>query len=985
MRIEPRGLRSKLLLSTLVFLVVLAVALTLLVTHGFRQTQQNAKLQSVIGLQNQGSESLRALIVREAQLTTFYLEKPEQASRIAARYLSTSKSVSGAAADLAALRVHSDGHTHDPRPQRVSDIFIPNFKSADDPAVREAVLVSKPLDNLAPTLLEETSQAIAVYYVSTSDVSRYYPMNTLEGKAPPDTKLTEYPFFINTGPQLNPRRATIWSPLYLDAAGFGLMITTCSPVYLNDQFNGTVCLDVTLQHLIDHLNEVRLTPNSFAFLSDAEGLLIAGPPHAITNLTGHDSIPLPTDSTKTIGLSIADPVVLAAIQAGNNDVRVIEINGQESFLITATVGNLGWRLGLVAPVAEVTAESNTVVAAIQQGTAATLNSTIIAMTGFFILALVGAALFSVKITRPIDKLVVGTQRVARGEFDQPLEITTNDELGALANSFNQMIDELRIQRTTSEQARVAAEQANRAKSEFLANMSHELRTPLTAIIGYSDLMCHQIRRDGQIREEDVDSIRRAGKHLLALINDILDLSKIEAGKMELSPHLFAVLPMADSVVSTVQPLLDQNENSLVVRYEETNAILFADETKVRQILYNLLSNAAKFTSRGTITLKVRREQNHEGDWMCFHVSDTGIGMTPEHMERLFQDFSQADASTTRKYGGTGLGLALSQRLCKLMGGEITVTSEYGVGSTFTLRLPIEKRAADLIGHASRDPLLDLQLSLNVTETENTGWMGSLVLVIDDDPAVCDVLSRSLSAEGFLVETASGGAEGLRKAKEIQPDFIILDVLMPDIDGWSVLSSLKSNPELANIPVVMLTIVDDKDRGFMLGATDYLLKPIDRTRLIQLLKRYQPVATNGVMTRPSSVLVASHDTEMLTKLRGMLTDSGWMLVEGEAGPGIVEQASTLQPGLVLIDLMLPEPGGVALVDALQACEACANVPVIVVSAQEITPAIQAHLHASMVQILSKDASTLEQLLSQVQRAITEQLSQPATSLVEANHD
>jgi CheY-like chemotaxis protein len=258
------------------------------------------------------------------------------------------------------------------------------------------------------------------------------------------------------------------------------------------------------------------------------------------------------------------------------------------------------------------------------------------------------------------------------------------------------------------------------------------------------------------------------------------------------------------------------------------------------VLLNLLSNAAKFTEHGTITVKISRETLDEQAWVCFKVADTGIGMTAEQVNKLFQTFTQADASTTRKYGGTGLGLALSQRLCLLMGGEIAATSESGIGSTFTIRLPAivggEEAESAMRAVIAEDEQLLAPLSADAID-----WVGSLVLVIDDDPALCDLMKRFLGQEGFLVETATSGEQGLRAAQEIRPDLIILDVLMPGLDGWAVLEALKSAPYLADIPVIMLTIVEDKDRALALGATDYLIKPIDRRRLVELLRQYRTAA------------------------------------------------------------------------------------------------------------------------------------------------
>jgi len=380
-------------------------------------------------------------------------------------------------------------------------------------------------------------------------------------------------------------------------------------------------------------------------------------------------------------------------------------------------------------------------------------------------------------------------------------------------------------------AKVAAEDANRTKSMFLANMSHELRTPLNAILGYSEMLVEEAEDLGDTSfVPDLKKIHAAGKHLLGLINDVLDISKIEAGKMDLFIEAFEVRSLVDDVISTVSPLVERNANTLVVRCDESAGGMQADVTKVRQGLFNLLSNSCKFTNEGQITLTVTRRRADGIDFVDFAVSDTGIGMTPEQLGRLFQAFSQADASTTRKYGGTGLGLAITRRFCQLMGGDVTVHSEVGKGTTFTMHVPAVVRTK------AEEEAPEEMASGESAELPATD--GPRVLVIDDDPTVHDLLHRFLRKEGFHVVSASGGEEGLRLAREVPPEAIVLDIQMPGMDGWSVLRSLKAEEALRDVPVVVVTMMDQKALGLALGASDYLMKPVERERIAEVLRKYR---------------------------------------------------------------------------------------------------------------------------------------------------
>jgi signal transduction histidine kinase/CheY-like chemotaxis protein/HAMP domain-containing protein len=515
--------------------------------------------------------------------------------------------------------------------------------------------------------------------------------------------------------------------------------------------------------------------------------------------------------------------------------------------------------------------------------------------------------------------------------------------------------------TSAQEAREAAEAASRAKSTFLANMSHELRTPLNAVIGYSEMLAEDFEDDLEEFIPDLQRIRAAGKQLQSLIDDVLDLSKIEAGKMEIYLESFDIPPLIEDVVSTVQPLVEDNHNTLEVQCAENLGAMVADLTKVRQALLNLLSNAAKFTEAGRITLAATREAVNGTDWIKFEVSDSGIGMSPQQVSKLFQAFSQADASTTRRYGGTGLGLVITKHFCGMMGGEIIVESELGVGSTFTIWLPA------LVQERRVEPPLIADSGLEHLRPE-----GSTILVIDDEPTVCHLLSRFLSKEGFRVETATSGEEGLQLARELQPDAITLDVLMPGMDGWTVLAMLKSDPDLASVPVIMLTIVDDKRKGYALGASEYVTKPIDRERLVAILRKYRRIR------HPFSVLVVEDESAAREMLRRAIEKEGWAVVEAENGQMALERLAEARPGLILLDLMMPEMDGFQFMAELRKHEVWRSIPVVVVTARDLTIEDHLRLNGYVEKILQKQAFSQDALLAEVRALAAGAVRQRATN-------
>jgi signal transduction histidine kinase/CheY-like chemotaxis protein/ligand-binding sensor domain-containing protein len=517
-----------------------------------------------------------------------------------------------------------------------------------------------------------------------------------------------------------------------------------------------------------------------------------------------------------------------------------------------------------------------------------------------------------------------------------------------------------------EEAREAADEASKTKSQFLANMSHELRTPMNAIIGYSEMLQEEAADlDQKSLIPDLQKIHGAGKHLLGLINDILDLSKVEAGKMTLYLEVFDVAKLVQEVAATVQPLVTKNGNSLKVDCPADIGAMRADMTKVRQALFNLLSNASKFTEQGTITLRVRIDEpaRTSGRFMThstfviFEVIDTGIGMTAEQMGRLFEAFTQADASTTRKFGGTGLGLAISRKFCRLMGGEITVASQPGRGSTFTVTLPQEVSETP---QPTETQLIQKPIGASFRST------GPVVLVIDDDATVRDLMQRSLSRDGYRVEVAADGPTGLEMARRLQPAVITLDVMMPSMDGWAVLTALKADAATADIPVVMLTIVDDKNMGFALGAADYFTKPIDWQRLALVLHKYRKPTAN------QTVLVVEDDERTRDMLRRTLQKEGWQIREAANGRLGLEQLTLGVPGLILLDLMMPEMDGFGFMQELRKRPDCLHVPVIVITAKDLTGDDRRRLSGDVARILGKDAADREKLIAEVRTILTHQM-------------
>ena len=576
-------------------------------------------------------------------------------------------------------------------------------------------------------------------------------------------------------------------------------------------------------------------------------------------------------------------------------------------------------------------------------------SIIIAVT--ILLSLIIALFISKIITKPIELLTDVTKQVSAGNRHIRIHESERDEIGILENGFNAMLDSIDLYEENLQKTKHEAQAANLAKSRFLANMSHELRTPLNAIIGYGEMLQEEIADIGEIElSQDIEKIHLAGKHLLANINDILDISKIESGKMELYTETFYLSNMVKDIVSTIQPLLDRNKDVLEIYYGDDLGEMHTDLTKIRQVLLKLLSNASKFSNQqSTIYLEVIREID---EWIVFKIKDCGIGMNAEQKENLFKIFTQADSSSTRKYDGSGLGLAITNHFVRMMGGLISVESELDKGSTFTIRLP------------AKITLVQSNLDEN-SSAEDMAVLGDggTILVIDDELEVRKVLHNYLTKQGYQVEIAESGEEGLQLAKKTLPDVIILDVMMPKMDGWEVLSYLKADQQLAAIPVIILSMMEDKSVAYSLGASDYLIKPITREQLSVVLQKYH------FSLNESAPLVMVIDDDQVNRdmMERIIRKADFRVCKIEDGWLALEYIQKKQkPAVILLDLQMPEMDGFEFVARLQQYTA-ESIPIIVFTAKDITIDDRARLE-NVTTILQKGSYSNEVLIKEIKKVI-----------------
>jgi PAS domain S-box-containing protein len=497
------------------------------------------------------------------------------------------------------------------------------------------------------------------------------------------------------------------------------------------------------------------------------------------------------------------------------------------------------------------------------------------------------------------------------------------------------------------QAKERAEQASRTKSSFLANMSHELRTPLNAIIGFTRLVMRRAKDALPPKQyENLEKILASSEHLLSLINTVLDLSKIEAGRMEVKAEQFLPEPLVDLCLRTIEPLVRADRVRLIKHLEGPLPALFTDQEKLKQILVNLLSNAAKFTEAGSITLRGRIL----GSRIELAVSDTGIGIPKSALGLIFEEFRQVDGGATRAHGGTGLGLSISYRLAEMLGGKITVESEEGKGSTFMLEIPQRCPIAPELKPTPR------AASAPAAPLPRPGE--KFVLAIDDDPNVICLLQENLGDAGYRVIGAGSGEEGLAKARELQPLAITLDVIMPGVDGWQVLHALKTDPLTRDIPVILLSIIDQKELGFRLGATDYMVKPFDRDALISAVARAAPEGRR--------ILVVDDDPNVAELVRQLLEGERYTVDWACDGAAGLERIAHVLPSVILLDLLMPRVDGLAFLDALQG--SAKDIPIIVLTAKSLSATDHYVLKQRVLGLIEKRGLRREELIREIRRAL-----------------
>ena len=620
----------------------------------------------------------------------------------------------------------------------------------------------------------------------------------------------------------------------------------------------------------------------------------------------------------------------------------------------------------------------------------------VAMTlGVVGLGILLSGVFVQRLLLPVKGMILTAQEIAHGNLYQRVRVLSGDEIGELARIFNQMAQSLlerdeqlrrqygdlktshaslsrvaaeleeykqelerKVQERTQELAQknvlfqAAMEQAqesDRLKTQFLANMSHELRTPLNAIIGFSQVMLEGI--DGEISEiqrKDLTAIYNSGMHLLGLINDILDIAKIEAGRMELNLEMINLGEVIQSVMATSKALLKGKEIELKMEVAEGLPILRADKIRIRQIILNLVGNAAKFTTKGFISISAVEDHNT----VKISVTDTGLGIREKDIPRLFKEFGQLDASTTRNYGGTGLGLALVKRFVEMHGGRVWAESNFGVGSTFSFVLPLQQPTRP-------EPQEHSPIPIERPSDSPAKVDGPLVAVIEDDPLAISLFDRYLSSENYRVVGVIPDDHVLDQIKALRPQTILLDILMGPRDGWAILHELKADADTKHIPVIMCSILQKDKKGYALGAVDYLVKPVDKGELLQALARLGTIY---------DVAVIDDDPKAVRILENVLSDQKYRVHSAYDGASGLAMIREKRPDMVLLDLMMPGMDGFEVVEAVKKDPEICHIPIVILTAKDLTGADRERLNGKVSTLIQKSTVSEIQLMTDVAKTV-----------------